>query len=60
MRFVCDDRWRKMSAGQVYCIKNIETFGEGRDLRWIVNVSGISKLQMRAHETLDVMPCPDH
>tara|TARA_Y100000310_G_C20667867_1_gene808613 strand:- start:1193 stop:1588 length:396 start_codon:yes stop_codon:yes gene_type:complete len=55
MRFVSDGRWRKMSPGRVYTIKGIETFGKGDDMRWTVSVSDRSKLQMRAHETLDVI-----
>ncbi len=54
MRFMADVRWRKMRDGQVYTIKDIETFGLGREMRWTINIQGRAKIQLRAHETLAV------
>lgn len=55
MRFVSDNRWQKMKQGQIYTIREIRTFGKGLDMRWSV-VAGSAKVQLRAHETLDVIP----
>ncbi len=54
MRFVADNRWIKMVQGQIYTVREIKTFGKGREMRWTIRAGG--KIMLRAHQTLDVIP----